>query len=520
MDEKYGLLFGGGYAIKEYYMESGNPRQMRGASELLIECGKMVKKHLLKNGITEENIFTSGATLVARLPKYSREKGEQIAAKAEQIFRETCRTAHAAFVTVPEDGKYTDVIKCAYAEYENRKASCFIPWAFQDDDAGDKIGKDDLMGKDDQTGYKKIAQGEGPARCPRCRLRTPRHHITHHNGEELYLCTSCAMREKESEERKYVMRTECGKENESGKQSESVFDYGFDINTVSDLCDGQGRVALLYADINNLGGYKHPEDFKFKDDKVFHDQVEKTVKTAVYTAIKTAMEPNRKKQTGQLEAKFEIIALGGDDICLLLPGDKTFLVAKTMAEVFDQQARGKELDLTISVSACVANDRTALTYMEKIVEDGLGRAKKCARKTNQSAITLLYFNHPSALFPMTIEEMNCFDDLLHRSSSVSSGAMRNIAEAYREMVDDKREDHEQTKWTEEESQNRHMEFDLFFRYSLSRDVKQTERAVLEEINQTYKGKREIDDKDQNIWSDFVIWRQLHADREEAENASH
>ncbi len=46
-DMQYDLLYGGAYAIKEYYMESGNPRQMRGASELLNGSAFIMRETLL-----------------------------------------------------------------------------------------------------------------------------------------------------------------------------------------------------------------------------------------------------------------------------------------------------------------------------------------------------------------------------------------------------------------------------------------------------------------------------------------
>ena len=60
MDSKqHKLLYGGAYSIKDYYMESGNPRQMRGASELLNECVACIEKLLKNNGVTEDDIIAN-----------------------------------------------------------------------------------------------------------------------------------------------------------------------------------------------------------------------------------------------------------------------------------------------------------------------------------------------------------------------------------------------------------------------------------------------------------------------------
>jgi hypothetical protein len=468
-------------------MESGNPRQMRGASELLCECVDDVKEHLLSAGINEEHIIISGATLSALVPHG---RGGEFVFKAEEIFRKKCRTASAAFVFESfMEGGYRFAKRRADAKYENRRAAKFASWDFLDaeEDPAEKTVSYPLLSSGNLP--PKIVN-KAPSRCPRCRIRTPRYYVEHNNGEEQYLCTSCTQREEQSCKKKYIKRRACGNE----------FDKGiFDINTMADLKDSDDRVALLYADINNLGGQGEKETFA--EDKALHKSVEKAVIDAVHTAIKEAMKAGYKQKDGTLSAMFEIIALAGDDICLLLPGDAALLAAKTIVDIFDAKVEEFGLELTISVSACVAKDTTAITYMERIVGDALDNAKEYAREKKQSVVNLSFFEQPSGLFPMTTDEINDFASLLSdvsgKDSPVAVTAMRNIAAARRELVFDEEFDELFNNSNNKEFTEA---FELYCNYYLSRDVQsiRKSRSTLERIRAKYEGK--------NPWPDFVIWR--------------
>jgi len=449
--EKYDLLYGGGYSIKEYYMESGNPRQMRGASELLNDCVAEIEKYLLDKNVKKEHIIRSGATLSAKVPH---DAGESLAFNAERIFRDYCRTANVAFVVVPFNNDYLAVKKTALDKYENRKSIKYIPWDFQNsEDASIKCEKTKLS-----------------IRCPRCRLRDAKYHTQHKNTEVLDLCTSCMKRELKSGDTKYNFRKECGRE----------FDYEYEIDDVSDLADSDGRIAFLYADINNLGGIKLES---FEKDKEFHIRVEDLVKDTVNTALKEAMTYTGVNNRGEnkLCAKFEIIARGGDDICLLLPGNVALLTAKIIIDVFDKNSLG----LSISVASCVANDTTAITYMENITGNALKNSKIHSHsiKTKPSTVNIRFFERKSDLFPLSAYEYNTFLNVLGKVNSIPTvvTALRNIAEARKELAFDE-------------------EFDLFYKYYISRSVAEIKnnKPIFDEIHNTYHGV--------NPWLDFITWR--------------
>ena len=473
------LLYGGAYSIKDYYMESGNPKQMRGASELLSESAEELKRILLSDcisdGIVEEHIIVSGASLSALVPLG---KGNEYVEKAESIFRKNCRTASAAFVTVEcSEDNYKLAKRQAEAKYESRRAAKFTSWRYQN--SNEEVNEKTIDYKDlqDESIKEELTQLRIPTRCPRCRIRTPRYYVPDNPVDEQFLCTSCAQRVSQSKKERFHRKLECGEACGVEFDKKSM-----DIKTMEDLGDKKGRVALLYADINNLGGQEEKDSFA--KDREFHSNVESLVKDAVHKAIIKALETGdyRDRKSGLLEAKFEIITLAGDDICLLLPGNVALLTAKTITDIFSKN----NLGLTISVAVCVANDTTPLTYMERLVDHALDKAKKHDQVDKSSIVNLSFFEQPSMLFPMTASELDRFTSMLKESSSLAVTAMRSIAAARRDMVFDE-------------------EFTLFLDYHLSRDLFRNNRQTLDDIRKGYPGK--------NPWPDFVVWRNQLLDKE-------
>ncbi|MEH2381077.1 MAG: type III-B CRISPR-associated protein Cas10/Cmr2 [Nostoc sp.] len=111
----------------------------------------------------------------------------------------------------------------------------------------------------------------------------------------------------------------------------------------------QGYIAYIYSDGNNMGGFiqniRTPEKYQ-----EFSKDVENATKYAVYQAlaynlhpreIKGITEPESKIQDGDLIHPFEIITIGGDDILLIVPADKSLQIAQMIGEQFENILLGK-----------------------------------------------------------------------------------------------------------------------------------------------------------------------------------
>lgn len=114
------------------------------------------------------------------------------------------------------------------------------------------------------------------------------------------------------------------------------------LREIGAACNRKGFVAYIYADGNNMGDYiknniKTPEAYKR-----FSQEISRATEQAVYRAIAKHLAPVYYRPDGKSDRKrdswihpFEILTIGGDDVFLVVPGDKALAVAKTLAEEFE-----------------------------------------------------------------------------------------------------------------------------------------------------------------------------------------
>ncbi|HAZ49081.1 MAG TPA: type III-B CRISPR-associated protein Cas10/Cmr2 [Cyanobacteria bacterium UBA11369] len=106
---------------------------------------------------------------------------------------------------------------------------------------------------------------------------------------------------------------------------------------------GNGFVAYIYADANNMGGFiqKIRTPQKYKE---FSEDVFTATEHAVYQALAENLHPRELKgikeesgfKDGDLIHPFEIITIGGDDIILIVPASQALAIAKTIGEQFEK----------------------------------------------------------------------------------------------------------------------------------------------------------------------------------------
>ena len=120
------------------------------------------------------------------------------------------------------------------------------------------------------------------------------------------------------------------------KQAKSLTEIGNASN---------GFVGYIYADGNNMGGYIQ----KIKTPKKYQ-QFSKDISTAteesVYEALAQHLHPHKlegltgtehQNHNGSVVHPFEILAIGGDDVMLIVPADKALDIAKTIGEEFEKR---------------------------------------------------------------------------------------------------------------------------------------------------------------------------------------
>lgn len=103
-------------------------------------------------------------------------------------------------------------------------------------------------------------------------------------------------------------------------------------------------LSMIYADGNNMGGYiqkiKTPEAYR----QFSEDILEATEKSVYYALaknlhphqLKNLRKPDNPKRENAWVHPFEIIAIGGDDVMIMVPANKSLAIAKDIGEKFEE----------------------------------------------------------------------------------------------------------------------------------------------------------------------------------------
>ena len=138
--------------------------------------------------------------------------------------------------------------------------------------------------------------------------------------------------------------------------------------------------------------------------------------------------------------KFEIVAMGGDDIFMIVPGRKAVQFSLELVKKYNEFFAieyGAGVS-TLSTGACIAKTKTPVKVMLEAAEDELSRAKDKVKLENcDGSLSYVIFNTfggntdtGEGMLPFTTEEAEIILDYIEHSN-VSNTRMRNIAEAYK-----------------------------------------------------------------------------------------
>ncbi|MEB3294675.1 MAG: type III-B CRISPR-associated protein Cas10/Cmr2 [Synechococcales bacterium] len=171
-------------------------------------------------------------------------------------------------------------------------------------------------------------------------------------------------------------------------------------------------IGYIYADGNNMGGYiqsiKTPEEYR-----QFSEDVSRITENAVYAALAQHLtihqlqhfnDADSSRNNGDWVHPFEIITIGGDDVLLIVPGDRALQIAQTIGEVFERElanhpqyqihsdrpahsvhrykptiAHPANSQLSMSTGVLITAEDTPLTYAEDLTNQLLKSAKEKAK---------------------------------------------------------------------------------------------------------------------------------------------
>jgi CRISPR-associated protein Cmr2 len=176
---------------------------------------------------------------------------------------------------------------------------------------------------------------------------------------------------------------------------------------------GKGFVAYIYADGNNMGGYiqqiKTPQDYKKFSENIFQ-----ATEQSVYKALAQHLKPHKLNNLTDPDNEsrndcwihpFEILAIGGDDVMLIVPADRALAIAKTIGEEFEnillqtgdyrldnsrpiyaahryspEKAPPSQCKLSMSAGVLITAEDTPIYYAQNLTNQLLKSAKKTGKK--------------------------------------------------------------------------------------------------------------------------------------------
>ncbi len=192
------------------------------------------------------------------------------------------------------------------------------------------------------------------------------------------------------------------------KQYREIVPSG-DLSEIGAASRPDRYIGMIYADGNNVGRLiatlSTPDDLRRTSEHLSYAATD-----AVFSALAHCLQPAevRRERRRVVVHPFEILTIGGDDLLLIVPGDRAFDVAQRIAHTFEQSLAqripappgacasnaihtryaGETLftiepytpSIGLSAGVVIAQESAPIFFLRDLVEELLKRAKKLARR--------------------------------------------------------------------------------------------------------------------------------------------
>lgn len=358
------VVEGGVFKVKEYYLETNRIGEIRGASVLLDDINRYRYIRMFRElGLTPESIvYAGGGHLMAVVPAG---KGEKVAEEIERLHREVCLTARAVGVargtSASELANFGKLRGRLTKELVERRSVLIPAWDTAE-------GAIDLYHEGFSLGKNIPLQLAKPRECcESCGIR-PAVRVWSYEDEGRPLCASCLRKQLVGQEAK---ETVFAREYRRFWQARGERADLRAAREIEEIADDSNEIAVVYADGNNFGPLfgqcKSLAELRF---------LSQFCENAAYAAVFTALKEN---QAFFEKRAVEIIALGGDDIFLLVPAQAALPVAIAIGEHFDRLFKNLTdgtANPTLSLGMVIAGAKTSVRYLFELAQVLLKEAKK------------------------------------------------------------------------------------------------------------------------------------------------
>ncbi|WP_238917854.1 hypothetical protein [Clostridium sp. YIM B02555] len=466
-DIKIDVVKGSIYKIKKYFLENNNLKTIRGGSVLIDYLNNdVVKEELLIQGYSEKNIIYCGGGNIFIV--VSGGEGQKVCEHLEKKFRDISLTAMNAFESITVSlhefaFDFKHITNKLNEKLEERtKVKLY------------NINPDNVLGvvkiKGENINFGKYKEAEelrdSGVVCELCDIRDAKYLIDE-SKNSVAACPSCL--------RKHFAGKEKSMFNDEFEEYTSV---KLEENNIKSIDDISKDIAVIYGDGNNMGKVVMEIQNVFEM-MYFSRKTDEITKRSVYEAINETMGK---------DAKFEVIALGGDDIFIIVPAKDSFNIATKIIDKFDKGFNNK---ITMSVGVVISKSNTPIASLFSIAQQKLKSAKTLIKKgenIKEGSIDIveilgnMHINFgDKGLFPMTNSKFKKVLKELTDNNSANS-QFHKISYAKKTMIED--------------------EFNLFYYYQESK--KKKEESIDQLIKRIYGNSEERALPYQINWDDLIL----------------
>lgn len=419
------LVKGGTYKIKGYYLEDNELMDIRGASKIITEVHEHIVPEFLRNRVGFDCVlYNGGGNLLALVPADT-DPSLGIAMEQEAQKRlVTAQTAYYVSECIPLSSllgkQYNEQLRTLELALTARKKTKIL---FQTEP------KSAMLHQVIADGIRIEAETlpDATQYCDACRKR-----LAYYEWNGQIVCGGCLHKilAGRSAKGRYVEAYRAFlQKNGAGDLADQVCH----VHKLEDI--DADDVAVVYADGNNMGGIIQ-KFTKLTEMMDFSDFVRETIPEIVYGAMYQ-----------QKIVRFEIVAMGGDDIFLLVPGKDAVAFAANLVErynnAFAQKFPDPDAKSTLSAGICIAKPDTPVKIMLEAAEDQLSAAKDLVKKEHCTGslsfqVLTTYENavegkQISTLLPYSLDvakEILQYVSKLKQNKRLDPSRLYNISEAF------------------------------------------------------------------------------------------
>lgn len=406
VDIKMKILKGGSYKIKNYYLENYRLSDIRGASVLLTHVEEDIVPRMISDKFIPECIvYSGGGNIFAVVPNSC---DERFSLELEAVAKDLLISADIAYY-VSETMQLSDIFGSNYkknmAVVENRLNERKKLIVNCSDKAKSNYidSKIKIISEKAEDSFEAFISGtvtNDRDVCEACGKRTS---VYVSNKEKL--CASC------------IHKRAVGN---AAKRSRYINRFNL-YNTreaypVRSLCDiSPDYIAVVYGDGNNMGGII--QNFtKITQMMEFSRDVKNIVDKAVFGSM-NEHQMNR----------FEVVGLGGDDVFVIVEGEKAIKFTVSMIRKYNSQFE-KYLKLgqvsTMSAGIAIAKTDMPIKVVIDKAEEKLSEAKSIAKIKKNNCGSLSF------------EIMDTFDGEDEDTKCTLYGAFKSMLPYYTDTAED------------------------------------------------------------------------------------